>query len=74
MGKAANSNRTKNEILGVALIAFGIQTGIAVFSGSGALALEWMHTTVFGVFGVFSYGVPLVLAACGVGIFLTRKT
>lgn len=63
--KISEQRQIAKEVFGVVLIMTGILFGICVFSASNTVVLLALRKFAFGVFGVFGYVCPFMLAFLG---------
>ena len=63
--KISEQRQIAKEVFGVILIMTGILFGICVFSASNTVVLLALRKFAFGVFGVFGYVCPFMLAFLG---------
>ena len=57
----ADSARIRNEVAGIALVAFGVLTLVALFASPTAVLLYWWRSFLFTMLGWGALAVPLVL-------------
>jgi len=80
-GSRAASSRKKNqkknsatqEIVGFSLIVLGIFLLVAVLAGGAGLLGQGMAKVMFGLFGMFAYIAPILIAVAGWVVLIAKK-